>query len=393
MLYLAIDQHKTQLTINIRNEQGDVMQKGQVSTNHAEVDDFFVAFAKKARKHRGYMAIVEVCSFNDWLLEKLKKTRCSEIVVIQPGKTAVHKTDKRDANALGELLWNNRKRLQGGQRPNGIRRIFPAAPADAQVRQLANFRQHLIKQRTKVINKIKGIINKHNMAQDAPTQDCDTKKFRQWIATVQLPVVDRFEVDRNIQSRELYDKQISEVEAELVKRSEVKATDVFRLKAIPGISAMGAITLLSRIGDVKRFKNPDSLANYFGLTPGCHNSAGKHRVGGITKRGNAVARQVLNFAVNHVVRKDTEMRTWHKKIKSRRGTKTARVAVMRRLATIVWHILRWEKPYQFRYDPPTPASKKDDLRSSKEVLGGISNSHPSRKRGKTPLKCRSKTKA
>ena len=61
------------------------------------------------RKHRGYMAIVEVCGFNDWLLEKLKKTRCAEIVVIQPGKTAVHKTDKRDANALGELLWNNRR--------------------------------------------------------------------------------------------------------------------------------------------------------------------------------------------------------------------------------------------------------------------------------------------
>jgi len=88
----------------------------------------------------------------------------------------VSKTDKRDANALGELLWNNRNRLRGGQRPNGIRRIFPADPADAQVRQLANFRQHLVVQRTRVINKIKGIINKHNMAQDAPTEKYDTKK-------------------------------------------------------------------------------------------------------------------------------------------------------------------------------------------------------------------------
>jgi transposase len=388
MLYLAIDQHKSQMTINIRNEQGDVIQKCQISTNHAEIDDFFVALVKKARKHRGYMAIVEVCSFNDWLLEKLKKTRCTEIVVIQPGKTAVHKTDKRDANALGELLWNNRNRLRGGQRPNGLRRIFPADPADAQVRQLANFRQHLIKQRTKTINK-------HNMAQDAPTEDYSTIKFKKWLTTVPLPVVDRLEVDMNIQSWELYAKQILEVEAELVKRSEVRAADVFRLKAIPGISAMGAITLLSRIGDIKRFKNPDSLANYFGLTPGCHNSAGKHRVGGITKRGNAIARQVLNFAVIHITRKDTAMKAWHKKIKSRRGAKTARVAVMRRLATIVWHMLRWDKPYQFRYDPPTPAPKKGDQRSPEEVLGGIGNSHHSRRRGqgKTPLKCRSKTRA
>jgi transposase len=393
MLYLAIDQHKNQMTINIRNEHGDVIQKGQISTNHADIDDFFATLVKKARKYRGYMAIVEVCGFNDWLLEKLKKTRCSEIVVIQPGNSAMNKTDKRDANALGELLWNNRKRLQGGQRPNGIRRIFPADPADAQVRQLANFRQHLIKQRTRIINKIKGIINKHNMAQDAPTQLYDTKKFRQWIAEVQLPVVDRLEVNLHIQSWELFDKHINEVEAELVKRSETNGTDVCRLKAIPGISAMGAITLLSRIGDIKRFKNPDSLANYFGLTPGCHNTAGKHRVGGITKRGNAVARQVLNFAVIHIVRKDPAMKAWFKKIKSKRGTKTARVAVMRRLATIIWHILRWEKPYQFRYDPPATAPKKGDLRSPREVLGGIGDNHHSLKRKKPPLKCQSKTRA
>jgi transposase len=396
MLYLAIDQHKNHLTINVRNEQGEVMQKGQVRTNHADIDEFFVAFTKKVRKHRGYMAILEVCGFNDWLLEKLKKTGCSEIVVIQPEGSALNKTDKRDADALGALLWNNRKLLQGGKRPNGIRRIFPADPADAQVRQLANFRQHLVRHRTMVINKIKGIVNKHNMAQDAPSQLYHTQTFRQWIKTVQLPVVDRLEVNMHIEAWELYDKQINEVEAELVKRSEAtkaKMADVYRLKAIPGISAMGAITLLSRIGNVKRFKNPDSLANYFGLTPGCHNTAGKHRIGGITKRGNAMARQVLNFAVLHVVRKDPAMKAWYKKIKSRKGAKTARVAVMRRLATIIWHILRWGKPYQFRYDPPTPVPKQGDLRSPREVLGGIGNNHHSRKREKPPLKCRGKTRA
>jgi len=234
------------------------------------------------------------------------------------------------------------------------------------------------------------------MAQDAPTEDCSTKKFKQWITTVPLPVVDRFEIDRLIQSWELLDKQILEVESELVKHSEsseTKMAEVYRLKAIPGISAMGAITLLSRIGDIKRFKNPDSLANYFGLTPGCHNTGGKHRVGGITKRGNAVARQVLNFAVLHVVRKDPLMKAWHKKIKTRRGARTARVAVMRRLATIIWHMLRWDKPYQFRYDPLLPMPKQGDLRSPKEVFQGIDNNHHSRRREKPPLKCRGKTKA
>ena len=73
------------------------------------------------------------------------------------------------------------------------------------------------------------------------------------------------------------------------------------------------------------------------------------------------------------------------KIKRRSGAKTARVAVMRRLATIVWHMLRWEKSYQFRYDPPPKPAKtpnKDDLRSSGEVLGGIGNRDANVKQGR-----------
>ncbi len=60
MLYLGIDQHKDQLTINLRNEQGEVVQKGQIKTVHVDIDDFFGKLRKKARKCRGFMAIVEV---------------------------------------------------------------------------------------------------------------------------------------------------------------------------------------------------------------------------------------------------------------------------------------------------------------------------------------------
>jgi Transposase and inactivated derivatives len=392
MLYLAIDQHKAQLTINLRNEDGDIVQKDQISTDHAAINDFFTKLSKKARKHRGFMAIVEVCGFNDWLLEKLKKANCSEIVVIQPDHSSNKKTDKRDANALGELLWNNRKRLLGGKRPNGIHRIFPADPSDAQVRQLSNFRQHLVAQRTKIINKIKGIINKHNMAQDAPTELYHTQKFRKWMTDVSLPIVDRFEVNTHLESWKLLDKQILEVEGELVKRSETNP-NLFRLTAIPGISAMGAITLLARIGDIKRFNNPNSLANYFGLTPGCHNTAGKQRLGGITKTGSPIARQVLNFAVIHVVRKDPEMKAWYKKIKSRSGSKTARVAVMRKLATIIWRMLRWEKPYQFRYDPPKSEAKPKTGVKSKGGFSRNGNKNQKGRKGSTPPKSVGKSKA
>jgi len=398
MLYLAIDQHRDQLTINLRNEKGDVIQKEQISTKHDDINDFFDKLVRQAGRHRGYMAIVEVCGFNHWLLEKLKEYQCNEIVVIQPDCSSNKKTDKRDANALGELLWNNRKRMQDGERPNGIRRIVPAGQEDADARQLANLRQFLITQRTRLINKIKGILNKHNMQQDAPTKRYWTNKFRKWIETVELPCIDRLEVDAHLELWKTYDKQIITVETEIAKRSE-NNKEVAKIAAIPGISAMGAITLLSRIGDIKRFKNPDSLANYFGLTPGCHNTAGKQRLGCITKAGSPAARNVLNFAVIHVIRKDPEMKAWHKKIKARRGAKIARVAVMRKLATIIWHMLRWDKPYQFRCEAvqqpkkvkAKSTSKKGFFRHNNKNHLKESNATRKLKKEKTPLKNKGKT--
>jgi transposase len=232
MLYLAIDQHKDHLTTNIRNEQGNVIQKGHIHTAPAAIDAFFDDFTKQARKCRDYLAIVELCGFNDWLLAKLEAKECKEIIVIQPEGSALHKTDKRDADALGALLWNNRKRLEGGQRPHDIRRIFPASADDAQVRQLANYRQRLVRHRTMVINKIKGILNKHNLSHEAPTENSATQKFRTWIKAVSLPVVDRLEVNMNIEALELYDKQIIDIEAELIKRveaSQEKTAEVCRL--------------------------------------------------------------------------------------------------------------------------------------------------------------------
>jgi len=393
MLYLGIDLHKSQITINLRNENGDVVQTGQISTDHDNVTDFFGKLIKRAGKARGFMAIFEVCGFHDWLYAKLQKCGCKEIVVIQPDNTARQKTDRRDANALCELLWNNRKRLRDGARPNGIQRIYLPDATDAQIRQLVNLREFLVAQRTKIINKVRNLLRKHNIEQDAPSQKhFGAQKNRRWLEKVVIPVADRIEMDTHLKIWNEYDEQVLSVESKLAKYYEGNPA-LYRLISVPGISAKGAITLLSRIGGITRFKTPGSLANYFGLTPGCRNSGeASHRLGSITKAGSRIARHVLNHAVLHVTRKCENMKKWHKKLKTRRGAKTARVAVMRRLATIVWHILRWDKSYQFHYEPPTTPRKKDDLRSSREVLQGIGNRNRSLKKG-VPLKCRSKPKA
>ncbi|MGD9126788.1 MAG: hypothetical protein PVH19_05355 [Planctomycetia bacterium] len=71
MLYLGIDQHKRQLTVNLREEGGSVILKRQVSTRWEKVRAFFEDLADKARADGGFLAILEVCGMNPWLLDML----------------------------------------------------------------------------------------------------------------------------------------------------------------------------------------------------------------------------------------------------------------------------------------------------------------------------------
>ena len=123
MLYVGIDQHRKQLTVNIRDEQGDVVLKRQVSTEWDRVRKFFAELRELAEPE-GFLAIVEICGFNDWLLEMLKGYGCRETVLIQPEKRSRKKTDRRDASALSQLLWVNRQRVLGGKRVQGLKRII-----------------------------------------------------------------------------------------------------------------------------------------------------------------------------------------------------------------------------------------------------------------------------
>ena len=80
-------------------------------------------------------------------------------------------------------------------------------------------------------------------------------------------------------------------------------------------------------------------------------------LGSITKEGSAMARFILGQLVVHVLRRDASMRAWYARIKKRRGSKIARVAVMRRLATIIWHMVKNNEAYCMG-GPPRQRQKK-----------------------------------
>ena len=345
MFYLGIDQHAKQLTINLRDAEGNAILRRQVSTRPEKVLEFFEQLtARCAKSNCGFWSIVEVCGFNDWLIEMLRNFRCARIVLVQPEDSSRRKTDKRDAAKLSEMLWMFRNRIESGEPINNLKIISIPNSIQQQQRRLTNLRRDTKTAHTKSINRIKHVLRRHNLQHAMPTKTFPTKAALAWLGTIKLPMADMLELKLATEDLELHSKRVAELDAAIAEIS-VDDEDAQLIMKTCGFGLFSAVALSSRIAGIERFKRPRSLANYFGLTPGSRSSGDKERLGHITKAGSGMARWVLGQASKHILRTDPAMRAWFKKIKRKKGGGVARVAVMRRMATILWHILTKRKTY------------------------------------------------
>ncbi len=346
MLHLGIDQHARQITISLRNEDGDVVQARQVSTYPEKINAFFTELTReRLQDGESFVAVLEVCGFNDWLIRMLRDYRCQKVILIQPENRQKRKTDRRDAAALSELLWVNRGRLLAGKPVRGLRQVDITSTTDQENRRLTTLRKEAGQARTRVINKIKHMLRRHNLQWEMPTKTFPTKAAIAWLKKLVLSKIDRLEMDYLLADLEHIQQRLDDLEEMIAERYRA-SEDAVLLSSMPGAGAYVATALSCRVGRVERFPRSHSLANYWGLTPGCRNSGlCKQRLGSITKAGSTMARWLLAQVTRHALRADAQLREWFKRIKRRRGSSIARVAVMRRLATIIWHMLQERKTY------------------------------------------------
>ena len=201
MLYLGIDQHSKQLTVSIRDESGNAILRRQVSTQWKKVRDFFSEVRERGTGQGGYQAVVEVCGFNHWLLKLLPEFGCRETIVVQPEEKSKHKTDRRDASQLSEVLWVNRDRLRQGLPARGLRRIqIPDAEGQAD-RRLTSLRHDVGRELTRAVNRIKAVLRRHNLQQECPTKGIQTKAATKWLWQLSLTREERLEMDQQQRRR------------------------------------------------------------------------------------------------------------------------------------------------------------------------------------------------
>jgi transposase len=137
---------------------------------------------------------------------------------------------------------------------------------------------------------------------------------------------------------EAYDAQVAILEKEIHR--QLKDHAGYRaIQAIDGVGRVFGAIFVAEIGDVHRFSGPEKLCSWAGLTPKHRESDTSVHRGSITKQGSRLVRWAAIEAVAKR-RGGPKLRADFSRIAERRGKPKARVAVARRLLSLVYYGLR-----------------------------------------------------
>jgi len=157
---------------------------------------------------------------------------------------------------------------------------------------------------------------------------------------------DIFVIKECLETVKFLDAKITEFDSRIFQSLTGMQEKLEILMSIPGIGFTIAAAAIAEIGDIRVFSKPKNLVSWSGLAPAVNESAGKSSNGHITKHGNKYLRTILVQAANSIaIGKPNKLRFFYQRIKAKKGHKKAIVALARKLASIIHHLLSNNEKY------------------------------------------------
>jgi transposase len=130
-----------------------------------------------------------------------------------------------------------------------------------------------------------------------------------------------------------------------------------RLMSAPGVGPLTALAFRATIDQPERFRKSRDVGAHLGLTPRRYQSGETDIQGRVSRCGDELARTALYEAAHSLLvrsKKWSVLRAWGMKIAKRRGMARARVAIARKLATILHRM--WVDGAEFRFESEKAAA-------------------------------------
>jgi len=328
--FIGLDIHRKFIQVCVMDQMGLVSQQLRLELQEPELlRQFFAGFDAQSTE-----VVMEATIGWMWLADELQALGISVHLAHMQGVRLIaesrRKTDKIDARILADLL-----------RTDFLPEAYLAPPSVREDRMVLRHRQALVVWRTAAKNRVHALLARYNI--HLSQSDIFGVEGTKQLKALALPQEAAHIVQEHLLAIEFLNERIPVVEKRLYRRLAGDRR-VDWLKSIPGIGKLSAHYLLAEIGTIERFPSPARLASYCGLCSSTDQSADKVRQGR-TWGGRTLLKWTLVEAAQTAARRDVYFARIFQRVAKRRGNGKAYVAVARKMACIIWQMLKEGRDY------------------------------------------------
>lgn len=321
--YVGIDLHRRRSVIVRVSPEGEKLDVARIENDPVALG------LELAKAGEGPEVVLEATYGWYWAADLLAASGARVHLAHPLGNNWGHrrvKNDERDATDLADLLRLGR-----------LAESWIAPPEVRELRELVRYRAKLVALRSGLKAQVHAVLAKEGVR--VAVSDLFGVAGNALLDSCQLgrAYATRVESLRDIIA--LYDREVGMLEG-IIGRQLAAHAGWRAVQAIPGVGPVLGAVFVAEVGDVHRFPSPDRLCCWAGLTPRHRESDTTVRRGPITKQGSRLVRWAAIEAVGRQ-RGGTFLQAGYHRLADRRANRNiARVAVARKLLTLVYFGLR-----------------------------------------------------
>ncbi|MBK5278476.1 MAG: IS110 family transposase [Bacteroidia bacterium] len=292
-----------------------------------------------------YVCAYECGKFGFWIQRQFRHLGV-ECLVVNPAdipsthKDEVYKTDSRDARGVGHAL-------SIGQ----LKSIYVPGEEQEADRHLVRQRKKIWRDLVRCKNRVKGFLDYSGINVPSQYDNANwSRNFINWLNELEfVQGSNRITLNYLLSEMELLRKELLSISNTIRKLMRSKKYNhlYYLLRTITGIGPLTTASLLTEIGDMKRFRDFYHLNSFIGLLPMEHSSGERELKGSITVRKQRQLRSDLIECAWTARRTDPVMAMYYsQQIKRGKNGKEAIVKVARKLLGRIRYVWLNGEPYQ-----------------------------------------------